>query len=48
MSKYLKFIVAIIAAGLTIWQQQNGTNATIQTLLPIVGAIGVYLVPNKA
>ena len=46
--KYAKFIVALITAGVTAAGASGIVlPAWVAQVMPFIGAIGVYLVPNK-
>lgn len=47
LQPYTKFIVAIVGAVLTVVAQYYGNNSVVQTVLPILTALGVYQLPNK-
>lgn len=46
-TKYDKFIIAVLGAVLTVVAQQYGSNHYVQLTLPVLAALGVYVVPNK-
>lgn len=47
MSKYNKFIVAGVTAVVTFLSLAFDSPTWLTGLLPVLGALGVYQVPNK-
>lgn len=47
LSKYNKFIVALLGAILSVLSQQYGDNQLLQAILPLATALGVFQTPNK-
>lgn len=47
LSKYNKFFMAVVTVVLAGLAQVYGQNQTVQLVIAIAGALGVYAVPNK-
>ena len=47
-SKALPFIVLAIALGLAIYEAESGKNVPLETMIPVLAAIGVAGVPLAA
>lgn len=47
-SKTLPFIVLAIALGLAIYEAESGKNVPLETIIPVLAAIGVAGVPLAA
>jgi len=47
LSKYSKFLIAVLGAILTVLAQQYGSSEWVQTILPLATALGVYQVKNQ-
>ena len=43
-----KLLVALLGAVLTVAVQFYGNNATVQIVVSVLTALGVYSIPNKA
>lgn len=46
LSKYRKFIVALVGAGVLFLQLMGQDNDLISTVIAVATALGVYQVPN--
>lgn len=47
-TKYDKFLLALLGAVAQVVQSQYSTNHTVQLVIAVLTALGVYAVPNKA
>lgn len=47
LSRYSKFIMALVGAVLTVLAQQYSDNQVLQAVLPLATALGVYQVKNN-
>lgn len=47
LAPYSKFLIALLGAAITVVMQYYGDNNTVQIVVSVLTALGVYQVPNE-